>query len=185
MSSGSKPTPPKLAARAGPWGALHPRRFRIRMEPKRKPITENFGVESNQGIPEQTMVVILAAGKGTRMGLADLVKVRFEIDGVPAIDRLIDAFKRARFRRSCWWLALMPAARRRSTKWSTSPARCRASPDAAVGGRRAGRLHHDPGPPQSLASRTPDWPPRYYRRHGLEPAAIPCITIEGAGLAEF
>jgi galactokinase len=26
---------------------------------------------------------------------------------------------------------------------------------------------------------------RYYRRHNLEPAAIPCITIEGAGLAEF
>jgi N-acetylgalactosamine kinase len=26
---------------------------------------------------------------------------------------------------------------------------------------------------------------RYYRPHGLEPAAIPCITVEGAGLVEF
>jgi N-acetylgalactosamine kinase len=56
-------------------------------------------VENHQGIPEQTMVVILAAGKGTRMGREDLVKVCFEIDGVPAINRLIDAFKRARFHR--------------------------------------------------------------------------------------
>lgn len=56
-------------------------------------------MESNQGIPEQTMVVILAAGKGTRMGRADLVKVCFEIDGVPAVNRLINAFKKARFRR--------------------------------------------------------------------------------------
>lgn len=60
---------------------------------------ENFAVEINQGIPEQTMVVILAAGKGTRMGRADLVKVCFEIDGVPAINRLIHVFKKARFRR--------------------------------------------------------------------------------------
>nr|MCU0874632.1 NTP transferase domain-containing protein [Pirellulaceae bacterium] len=56
-------------------------------------------MENHQGIPEQTMVVILAAGKGTRMGREDLVKVCFEIDGVPAINRLIDAFKRARFHR--------------------------------------------------------------------------------------
>jgi hypothetical protein len=26
---------------------------------------------------------------------------------------------------------------------------------------------------------------RYYRPRGLEPAAIPCITVEGAGLADF
>jgi galactokinase len=26
---------------------------------------------------------------------------------------------------------------------------------------------------------------RYYRPRGLDPAAIPCITAEGAGLAEF
>ena len=25
----------------------------------------------------------------------------------------------------------------------------------------------------------------YYRPHGLEPAAIPCVAAEGAGLAEF
>lgn len=56
-------------------------------------------METNQSIPEQTMVVILAAGKGTRMGRADLVKVCFEIDGVPAINRLLDVFKKARFRR--------------------------------------------------------------------------------------
>ncbi len=56
-------------------------------------------METNSSIPEQTMVVILAAGKGTRMGRADLVKVCFEIDGVPAINRLIDVFKKARFRR--------------------------------------------------------------------------------------
>jgi N-acetylgalactosamine kinase len=26
---------------------------------------------------------------------------------------------------------------------------------------------------------------RYYRPRGLEPAALPCTTVEGAGLAEF
>ena len=26
---------------------------------------------------------------------------------------------------------------------------------------------------------------RYYRPRGLDPAALPCITVEGAGLAEF
>jgi galactokinase len=26
---------------------------------------------------------------------------------------------------------------------------------------------------------------RYYRPRGLEPAAIPCVTVEGAGLVEF
>ncbi|HBO43757.1 MAG TPA: hypothetical protein DD670_07465, partial [Planctomycetaceae bacterium] len=48
---------------------------------------------------EDTIVVILAAGKGTRMGRDDLVKVCFEIDGVPAINRAINAFKKNRFRR--------------------------------------------------------------------------------------
>ncbi|NLE40021.1 MAG: NTP transferase domain-containing protein, partial [Pirellulaceae bacterium] len=48
---------------------------------------------------EDTIVVILAAGKGTRMGRDDLVKVCFEIDGVPAINRAISAFKKNRFRR--------------------------------------------------------------------------------------
>lgn len=45
------------------------------------------------------MVVILAAGKGTRMGRSDVVKVCFEIDSVPAINRQITAFKRQRFSR--------------------------------------------------------------------------------------
>ena len=48
---------------------------------------------------EQTVVVILAAGKGTRMGREDLAKVCFEIDGVPAINRIIEAFKKKRFER--------------------------------------------------------------------------------------
>ncbi len=56
-------------------------------------------MESNQGIPQQTVVVILAAGKGTRMGRGDLAKVCFEIDGVPAINRLVTVFKRQRFGR--------------------------------------------------------------------------------------
>lgn len=50
-----------------------------------------------RGIPERTMVVILAAGKGTRMGRTDLGKVCFEIDGVPAVSRVITAFRRERF----------------------------------------------------------------------------------------
>lgn len=60
---------------------------------------EDMILETNLGIPEQTMVVILAAGKGSRMGRPDLVKVCFEIDSVPAINRLLAVFKRARFRR--------------------------------------------------------------------------------------
>ena len=53
----------------------------------------------NKGILEQTIVVILAAGKGTRMGRPDLGKVCFEIDGVPAINRIITVFKRRRFKK--------------------------------------------------------------------------------------
>ena len=56
-------------------------------------------MEANQSIPEQTMVVLLAAGKGTRMGRSDLGKVCFEIDGIPAINRQITAFRRRRFSR--------------------------------------------------------------------------------------
>ncbi len=56
-------------------------------------------METTRGIPEQTLVVVLAAGKGTRMGRPDLVKVCLEIDSVPAINRLIATFKRQRFRR--------------------------------------------------------------------------------------
>ena len=43
------------------------------------------------------MAIVLAAGKGTRMGQTDLTKVCFEIDGVPAIDRQIAVFKRLGF----------------------------------------------------------------------------------------
>src|SRR3990172_1425195 len=46
---------------------------------------------------DETVVVILAAGKGTRMGNADLGKVRFEIDSVPAINRQIRVFKQRGF----------------------------------------------------------------------------------------
>ncbi|HLA83403.1 MAG TPA: galactokinase family protein, partial [Thermoguttaceae bacterium] len=53
----------------------------------------------NKPIVDNTVVVILAAGKGSRMGRDDLVKVCFEIDGVPAINRAIAAFKKNRFRR--------------------------------------------------------------------------------------
>ncbi len=56
-------------------------------------------MDANRGIPEQTMVVLLAAGKGTRMGRSDLVKVCFEINSVPAINRQIAVFKRQRFSR--------------------------------------------------------------------------------------
>ena len=45
------------------------------------------------------MVVILAAGKGTRMGREDKAKVCFEIDGIAAINRIIAAFKQKRFRK--------------------------------------------------------------------------------------
>ncbi|MBN2023582.1 MAG: NTP transferase domain-containing protein [Pirellulales bacterium] len=56
-------------------------------------------MESNKSLAQQVVVVILAAGKGTRMGRGDLGKVCFEIDGVPAINRVITVFKRQRFRR--------------------------------------------------------------------------------------
>ena len=52
---------------------------------------------SNKGLAEQTVVVILAAGKGTRMGREDTAKVCFEIDCVPAINRIIETFKKNRF----------------------------------------------------------------------------------------
>jgi len=44
-----------------------------------------------------TMVVILAAGKGTRMGRNDMAKVCFEIDGIPAINRTIATFQKLGF----------------------------------------------------------------------------------------
>lgn len=54
---------------------------------------------SKKSLAEETAVVILAAGKGSRMGRSDLAKVCFEIDNVPAINRLIDTFRKNRFRR--------------------------------------------------------------------------------------
>ena len=48
-------------------------------------------------IASKTVVVILAAGKGTRMGRADLAKVCFEIDNVPAINRTIRTFRKLGF----------------------------------------------------------------------------------------
>jgi len=49
-------------------------------------------------IAEQTVVVVLAAGQGRRMG-GNTAKVCFEIDGVPAINRLITTFKKQGFTR--------------------------------------------------------------------------------------
>ena len=51
----------------------------------------------SKSIAEQTIVVILAAGKGTRMGSEDKAKVCFEINGTPAINRIIEVFKKNRF----------------------------------------------------------------------------------------
>jgi len=50
-----------------------------------------------KGVSRNAAVVILAAGKGTRMGRADLAKVCFEIDGRPAINRIIETFKKLKF----------------------------------------------------------------------------------------
>ncbi len=50
----------------------------------------------NPAIQNRTVVVILAAGKGTRMG-GDIPKVCFEIDSVPAINRTITTFKKQKF----------------------------------------------------------------------------------------
>jgi N-acetylgalactosamine kinase len=56
-------------------------------------------VENPRSIVQETAVIILCAGKGTRMGRADLAKVCFEIDGVPAINRTIQTFKRLKFQK--------------------------------------------------------------------------------------
>ncbi|MHC4594734.1 MAG: NTP transferase domain-containing protein [Planctomycetota bacterium] len=48
-------------------------------------------------IPQQTIVVILAGGKGIRIGATKLPKVCLKINGVPAINGVIGAFKRHRF----------------------------------------------------------------------------------------
>ncbi|AQQ70672.1 Galactokinase [Limihaloglobus sulfuriphilus] len=51
----------------------------------------------NRSVAAETVVVILAAGQGTRMGRSDLAKVCFEIDGIPAINRTIATFKKHGF----------------------------------------------------------------------------------------
>ncbi|MBN1589883.1 MAG: NTP transferase domain-containing protein [Pirellulales bacterium] len=56
-------------------------------------------MSESKSVVDNTVVVILAAGKGTRMGRSDLGKVCFEIDSVPAINRTIGAFKKNRFSR--------------------------------------------------------------------------------------
>lgn len=53
--------------------------------------------KSGSTLTGQTVVVILAAGKGTRMGSIDTAKVCFEIDGIPAINRIIATFKKRGF----------------------------------------------------------------------------------------
>jgi N-acetylgalactosamine kinase len=53
--------------------------------------------EQERRLVERTAVVILAAGHGTRMGRDDAAKVCLEIDGIPAINRIIATFKEQRF----------------------------------------------------------------------------------------
>jgi len=56
-------------------------------------------MKEGRDVVKQAIVVILAAGKGTRMGSRYMAKVCFEIDGVPAINRLIETFKSKGFGR--------------------------------------------------------------------------------------
>lgn len=53
--------------------------------------------QKSKTLAEKTAVVILAAGKGSRMGKPDMAKVCFEIDSVPAINRIINTFKKKKF----------------------------------------------------------------------------------------
>lgn len=56
-------------------------------------------MSEHHGVAQETIVVILAGGKGTRMGRSDLGKVCFEIDSQPAINRQIGVFQRRGFAR--------------------------------------------------------------------------------------
>jgi len=53
--------------------------------------------QETRSTAEQTVVLILAAGKGTRMRSPDREKVCFDIDSVPAINRAITAFRERGF----------------------------------------------------------------------------------------
>ncbi|HBG26417.1 MAG TPA: hypothetical protein DDX75_04935 [Phycisphaerales bacterium] len=55
------------------------------------------GRMENRLTARNSIVIILAAGKGTRMGRSDLAKVCFEIDGQPAINRTVNTFKKLGF----------------------------------------------------------------------------------------
>ena len=57
-----------------------------------------MSVGKNKLLVNKTVVIILAAGKGTRMGNEETAKVCFEIDGEPAINRTISTFKKLGFR---------------------------------------------------------------------------------------
>ena len=61
------------------------------------PSSGSQSVTSRSQLAQQTVVVILAAGKGTRMGRSDLGKVCFEIDSEPAINRQIRVFQSRSF----------------------------------------------------------------------------------------
>ncbi len=52
----------------------------------------------NKLLVNKAVVIILAAGKGTRMGNNEMPKVCFEIDGKPAINRTLSTFKSVGFR---------------------------------------------------------------------------------------
>lgn len=56
-------------------------------------------MEEKNRLAEQTVVVILAAGKGTRMPSKYIAKVCFQVDGTPAIIHLIETFKKKNFRK--------------------------------------------------------------------------------------
>ena len=80
--------------------------------------------------------------------------------------------------------AAMRAAHRRSTKWSTWPYRCPAWPAPNRRGRPR-RLHHGVRAPESVPALRKALAARYYRPRDLDPAAIPCVAVEGAGLEEL
>ncbi len=54
-------------------------------------------MKNNNSIIAQTAVIILAAGKGTRMGNVNVPKICFEIDGTAAINLIIRTFRKQGF----------------------------------------------------------------------------------------